>query len=148
MFREVTAQDEAVLLELMREFYRSPAVLHAVPDDYFHRTVQEVTQSSPYAQAYLFYQEDKIAGYGLLAKTYSNEAGGLVVWLEEAYIRPAFRGLGIGSNFFRFVEETYAGRAVRLRLEVEPDNEAAIRLYHRLGFEELPYSQMVKELLF
>ena len=147
MFRQVTAQDEAVLLELMREFYHSPAVLHPVPDSYFHRTVQEVTQGSPYAQAYLFYQEERVAGYGLLARTYSNEAGGLVVWLEEAYIRPAFRGLGIGSEFFRFVEKTYAGQAARLRLEVEPDNEAAIRLYRRLGFEELPYSQMIKKLL-
>lgn len=147
MFRKVTAQDQAALLELMREFYHSPAVLHPVPDSYFQRTLQEVTQNSPYAQAFLFYHEEQLAGYGLLAKTYSNEAGGLVIWLEEAYIRPDFRGHGIGSAFFRFIEETYAGQAARLRLEVEPDNEAAVRLYRRLGFQDLPYKQMIKELL-
>mgnify|MGYP002740687863 FL=1 len=47
---------------------------------------------------------------------------------------------------FSFVSEYYAGRAARFRLEVEPDNEGARRLYGRLGYEELPYVQMVREL--
>lgn len=147
MFRQVTRQDEAVFIELMREFYDSPAVLHAIPETYFLRTFQEVTNGSPYAQAYLFVHDEDVVGYGLLAFTYSNEAGGLVVWLEEAYLRPSFRGLGIGSRFFSFVEERFAGKAARLRLEAEPDNQEAIRLYRRLGFKDLPYKQMIKSLL-
>ena len=31
----------------------------------------------------------------------------------------------------------------RLRIEVEDDNEGAKRLYRRMGFELLPYLQMV-----
>ena len=70
-----------------------------------------------------------------------------MIWLEEVYIRQEFRRSGLGSRFFRFIEEMYEGTAARLRLEVEPDNEAAIRLYTRLGYEALPYRQMIKPLI-
>ncbi len=144
MFEELTVHDESIFIELMHEFYHSPAVLHSVPDTHFQRTFHEIINGSPYAQAFLFRKNGETAGYGLLAKTYSAEAGGLVVWLEEVYIREAFRGLGIGSQFFQFIEKIYEGKAARLRLEVEPDNEGAIRLYERLGYQELPYRQMIK----
>ena len=35
--------------------------------------------------------------------------------------------------------------AARYRLEAEPENEGAVRLYHRMGYKELPYMQLVKE---
>ena len=31
----------------------------------------------------------EIYGFALLALTYSNEAGGIVVWLEEIYVKPS-----------------------------------------------------------
>ena len=132
MFRKITAADEAVYTELLREFYHSPAVLHPIPEEYYHRAFEEAVKDSPYAEAYLFEQDGQIAGYGTLA---------------EVYIRQEFRGSGLGSRFFRFIEEMYEGTAARLRLEVEPDNEAAIRLYTRLGYEALPYRQMIKPLI-
>lgn len=145
MIRPFRPVDAALLKTLMSEFYRSPAVLHPVPEAYFDRTIRELMAGSPYAEAYLFDQEDVPAGYGLLAKTYSNEAGGLVVWIEEIYIRESCRGSGLGSAFLRFVEDAYAGKAARLRLEVEADNTGAIRLYERRGYRELPYRQMIRE---
>ena len=39
-----------------------------------------------------------MAGYALLAKTFSQEAGGLVVWLDEMYVRPAYRSKGLGPS--------------------------------------------------
>nr|DAI53012.1 MAG TPA: acetyltransferase domain containing protein [Inoviridae sp.] len=143
-FREISLQDKELFVELMREFYHSPAVLHPVPDEYFCQTVDEALAGSPYVKAFILEQDGRTAGYGLLALTYSAEAGGLVVWLEELYIRDAFRGLGLGGGFIRFVEDAYKGKAARLRLEAEPDNTGAIRLYKRLGFEELPYKQLIK----
>jgi ribosomal protein S18 acetylase RimI-like enzyme len=86
------------------------------------------------------------AGYGLTAKTFSQEAGGYVIWLEELYIREQFRSRGLGSEFFAYVEKKYAGQAARFRLEVEEDNVRAISLYKRLGYEALDYTQMIKEI--
>ena len=83
------------------------------------------------------------AGYALLALTFSNEAGGDVVWLDEIYIRPEFQGKGLGNEFFDFFEKEFAS-AARLRLEVEADNDGAVRLYERRGFRPLEYRQFIK----
>ena len=145
MIREVTTAEREVFLQLLDEFYHSPAVLHPVPRTYFERTFQEVTSGSPYARAYLLECGGAPAGYAQLSFTYSTEAGGRVIWVEELYVRPQYQGRGLGGAFFRVLEETYAGQAARIRLEVEPDNDGARRLYGRVGFEELPYMQMCRD---
>ena len=146
MFRKMTPSDVPEVLLMMREFYHSPAVLHPVPDANFEATVREVLSGRPYADLYLLEWEGKTAGYALTAKSWSNEAGGPVVWLEEAYVTEAFRGKGLGSLLLRQLEEEYTGVAARLRLEVEDDNEGAIRLYTKMGYIPLEYRQMIREL--
>ena len=75
-----------------------------------------------------------------------HEAGGVMVWVEDLYIRPAYRGQGLGSRFLAWLEEQLRGDAVMLRLETEPENERAQELYYRLGYENLNYLQMIKRL--
>ena len=133
-------------MEMASEFYHSPAVLHPVPDAFFERTADETLGSDAYAQIYMLECDGEPAGYGLTAKTFSQEAGGYVIWLEELYIREQFRSRGLGSEFFAYVEKKYAGQAARFRLEVEEDNVRAISLYKRLGYEVLDYTQMIKEI--
>ncbi|HIW74861.1 MAG TPA: GNAT family N-acetyltransferase [Firmicutes bacterium] len=143
MFRPIGRQDRDTLVCLMREFYHSPAVLHPVPDAHFQKTADLILAGTPYADAYLFEEDGQTAGYALTAKTYSNEAGGLVLWLEEVYIRPAFQGRGIGGRFLRYLAEEYPEPIARLRLEVEEANEGAARLYRRAGYRDFPYRQMI-----
>ena len=52
------------------------------------------------------------------------------------------RGKGIGSRMIAAVHEKY-NTAARYRLEVTPENVRAAALYHVLGFEELPYDQLI-----
>lgn len=144
MFREPNEQDRALFRTLLDEFYHSPAVLHEIPKEYYDRTFDALMQNSPYLKAYFIEQEGETAGYALLSLTFSGEAGGLAVWVEEVYVRPAFQGKGIGGKLFSFLEETFS-HAARFRLEVEHDNAGAIRLYERLGYEMLPYLQMVRD---
>lgn len=145
MIRPFTSSDRSVILEMMRTFYHSPAVCHSVPESYFNTTIDTVLNGSPYAEGWLVEQDGQPAGYGLIAKTYSNEVGGLVVWLEELYISENFRGLGLGSKLIGFIENQYHDRAARFRLEVSNSNERARRLYQKLGYECLPYDQMIKD---
>lgn len=100
-------------------------------------------RSDVYLMACLLFQGDTPVGYGLLSRSFSPEAGGPVVWVEELYIRPQARGAGLGSAFFSWLEQTLP--AARYRLEVEPDNLGAIRLYRRKGYAPLPYLQMVRD---
>ena len=98
-----------------------------------------------YARGYILEWEGDTAGYGLISKSYSQEAGGYVYWLEELYILEAYRSKGLGSEFLRYVEETKEPQVTRLRLEVEEENVRAIALYKRCGYEVLKYVQMVKD---
>ena len=94
----------------------------------------------------LLEQDGETAGYGLLSLKYSHEAGGLELWVEELYVRPAFRGHGLGHEFFAWLRGLSAAEHIRrIRLETEPENERAAALYARMGFSPLGYCQMFRE---
>ena len=144
MMRRVTQNDRELYLAMAERFYSSDAVAHSVPRVYLERTFDELMRSEDYALCYFFRHEDKTAGYALLAKTFSQEAGGPVVWVEELWLEPEFRGLGLGGAFLRQLPQLVP--AARYRLEVEPDNVRAKALYARCGFEPLGYEQMLREM--
>lgn len=141
---KLTRENREEIIALMREFYHSPAVLAPVPEAHFEATCAEILSGSPFAAAFLVRAAGEIAGYAQLSFTYSNEAGGMVVWIEELYIRPAFQNRGLGRACLEQLRGLYP-RAARFRLEIEPENEAARRLYARLGYAPLPYQQMTLE---
>lgn len=142
--RKLTPSDRATYLDFVYRFYHSEAVLHPVPDTHFEATFSELMASDTYAECFFFEEDNKPVGYALLAKTFSQEAGGLTLWIEELFVLPEYRSCGFGSQFFAFLEETYP-HAKRLRLEVEEDNTRARALYERKGFTPLPYLQLIKE---
>lgn len=145
MIRPITAEDRETYLALCREFYHSPAVLHPVPEEHFARTFDRIRTGSPFVKGYLLEQDGTAAGYALLAVTFSQEAGGEVWWIEELYLRPEFQGKGMGTELFSYLEEHRPGAVTRFRLELEPGNLDARRLYERLGFSTLGYGQMVRD---
>ena len=145
MIRPIAPEDRETYLALCREFYHSPAVLHPVPEEHFARTFDRMLAGSPFVKGYLLEQDGTAAGYALLAVTFSQEAGGEVWWIEELYLRPEFQGKGLGTELFRYLETHRPKTVTRFRLELEPDNRDARRLYERLGFSALGYGQMVRD---
>ncbi len=56
-------------------------------------------------------------------------------WLSSLYVRPAYRGLGLGAALTRAVIALARARGTKaLMLAVYPDNTPAWRLYRSLGF--------------
>ena len=101
MIRHITSNDRQAYLTMAKEFYTTDAVLGNIPASHIEATFEEMIRSDQYAVGYLFEYEGNTAGYALLAKTFSQEAGGIVLWIEEVYILEAFRSKGIGKEFFR-----------------------------------------------
>lgn len=147
MIRKLEPQDRAEFIRLSELFYASPAVLHPLSHAYHEDTFDELMRSRDYADGYMLFSDGKAVGFGLVAKTYSREAGGMVLWLEELFILEEYRSRGLGREFFSAVE-AYARENgyARIRLEVEADNVRARSLYERLGYLPLAYEQMVKQL--
>lgn len=145
MIRDFAASDRGVFLEMAEKFYSSDAVIHSVPTEFFETTFTRCIKGDPFVRGLILQDGVNTAGYALLSFTYSNEVGGLVVLLEEAYVLPQYQGKGLGKEFFAFVEAEYAGKARRFRLEVTHCNKRAISLYRKLGYRELNYLQMIKD---
>jgi len=145
MVRDIEKEDRSEFITMVEEFYSSPAVVGHVSPDNFQTTFDVALDKSPFLRALIIETDNQIGGYGLLSFTYSNEVGGMVVLFEEVYIREAHRGKGLAGEFFKFVESEYPS-AKRFRLEVRHDNENAIRLYKKLGYRNLNYNQMIKDI--
>ena len=142
IIRAITAVDKPCVMEMMRVFYASEAVLSNGSEEIFENDVQACLDASPYLEGYVFEEAGALQGYAMVAKSFSTEFGKPCVWIEDLYIKEAHRGRGIGSLFLRYIEEKYP-MAV-LRLEVEQENERAVRVYEKCGFEVLPYMEMKK----
>lgn len=145
--RAMQLKDMEEVVGMMRVFYDSPAVIHAAPDEILRQDVKDCVGDCPYIEGYIFEENDRILGYSMVAKSYSTEYGGICVWVEDLYMKEEARGLGIGTAFFRFLDEKYKDQAVRFRLEVEEENERAVAVYKKAGYHPLPYMQMTKEQL-
>ena len=140
--RAITAADESAVLGLMREFYSSPAVFTDGSDEIFLADIRACLADSPYVEGYVFNVQTGVKGYAMLAKSFSTEFGKPCIWIEDLYISPEYRGKGLGSAFFRLIEEKYPDYL--FRLEVEEENEGAVKLYRKNGFTVLPYMEMKK----
>ena len=140
--RPMTKKDAAAVIDMMRTFYASPAVLSNGSEEIFAADVDECVGDSPFAEGYVFENESGLLGYGMLAKSYSTEFGKRCIWIEDIYLIPEYRGYGIGSAFLTFVEHLYPN--CLLRLEVEEENERARHVYKACGFDVLPYMEMKK----
>ena len=142
MIRYVNEYDKNDCIEMMKEFYSTTAVSYKVSEKNFENTFNLCMNDSPYTKIILCLGDDKYLGYANISLTHSNEAGGLVVLIEEVYVRPGNQGKGIGSKFMDFIRKEFDSSAKRYRLEVTESNKGAIRLYEKLGFKHIEYDQM------
>lgn len=136
----MTASHREAVLDMMRVFYASPAVLSNGSEEIFKNDIHACVSGSPYLEGYVFAEGEKLLGYAMVAKSFSTEFGKPCKWIEDLYVLPESRGMGIGSCFFDFLRQKYPESL--LRLEVEEENKGAMRMYRRNGFEVLPYTQM------
>ena len=144
LIRMLCPADFDRVMDMMQVFYASDALLVHPNQEVLTRTLRDSMAGGPYVTGYGFEVDGVLAGYGMISRSYSTETGGICIWIEDIYICPEYRGQGIGTAFLQFVEGL--GGAVRLRLEAEPENEKAMSVYRNAGFQELGYTQLVKEL--
>ena len=133
--RDIREEDRDIFFKMEKEFYGGEACIHTVPQEHFEATLQECLRSKERARVLMLEDESGVVGYLLLAFT----------WLEELYFMESARGKGYGSEVFAWLEQEYS-HAKRFRLEATYSNKRAIALYERLGYEELHYFQMIKDL--
>lgn len=144
--RDIQAQDQAIYMQMSKDFYHSDATLFAMTDEQLQATLQKALQNSPFLRLVIIEEEQKTVGYSLLAFYWSNEAGGMVTQLEEFYVLPEYRGKQLGSQFLNWLIDSYRDQTARFRLEICSSNVGAKKLYEKYGFSTLDYIQMIKDM--
>lgn len=142
MIRLMTRQDKDAVLEMMRVFYASKAVLSNGSEEIFLSDIDACVNDSPYLEGYIFQNDGEIQGYAMIAKSFSTEFGKPCIWIEDLYLKEPWRGMGIGSGFLNYIVQKYPGHL--FRLEAEQENVRAIAVYEKCGFEVLPYLELKK----
>lgn len=98
---------------------------------YMQRLVQAANGATWIAE-----NEDRMAGFAIVEWTRQDD--GLIAYLQTIEVRPEARGLGVGGELLRRVENSarQAG-ATLLWLHVEARNDRALRLYEAHGFRSI-----------
>ncbi len=146
-FVTMTDREHAsAVLRMMRELYATDAPeLHVDPAK-FPATIDRLLAEPERGRVVLFMRDGRLAGYSLVIPYWSNEFGGIVLLVDELLVEQEFRGQGVATAFFAFIEQDRPFGAVALALEVSPKNNAARSLYESMGFDERHLRMMTRRL--
>ena len=147
MIRKFVPEDREDYIRFSTEFYNSSAVDKPVPREHFEQGFDEMMRSDVYVQGYMLVCDGNNVGYCVTMKTYSVEAGGITIWIDELFVLEEYRSKGLGRELFKYIEENGDKKLRRIRLEVELENGRAISLYKKMGFEPAPYDGIWKTIL-
>lgn len=95
------------------------------------------------SELYTFYSDEQSVGFIRIAYRGAN-----VAWIEDIFVDPVWRNKGIASQAIFLVEELIRKNPqyTAVCLDVVPRNAAALKLYHKLGYDNLSLITVRKEL--
>ncbi len=134
-FKTATLTDINLLVSLMQEYYAYDQLAFdlAAAD----LALTGLIKNQPFGRAWTIWDGDEIAGYAVLTLGLSLEFGGRDAYIDEIYLRPNFRGQGIGRRTISFLEAASRQLGVNaLHLEVERENLPAQAFYDKIGFKD------------
>lgn len=131
------------LLPLMRAFYDGERLPY---DQAVLRRALDALWSEPlHGGAWLARADAEAVGYGILCCGFSLEYGGRDAFVDELYVRPDWRGNGVGNLLLDAMEGSCRASGIgALHLEVDHGNTDGKRLYARRGFVDHDRHLMTK----
>lgn len=113
-----------------------------------HDALAPLLDGSPHGAVYLIGPALSPIGYIVVTFGWSVEFGGLDGFIDEIYIRAGVRGRGVGAEVITSLVAMLKSVGMKaLHLEVEPDNERALRLYKRCHFKTRDGYQLMSRIL-
>lgn len=144
-FINYTENDKSEVLEMMASFNK----IEGYDFDSIHRekNLSEFTSNLSLGRLYVITLQQQIIGYLVLAFGFSFEYKGRDAFIDEFYIKPAFRNKGIGGITLDFVALQSKKLDVKaLHLEVESHNIYANKLYINKGYRSNNRRLMTKKI--
>jgi ribosomal protein S18 acetylase RimI-like enzyme len=127
-------EDLEVLLTLVREFHEFEQL--KIAEELRQNSLITLLLNEHMGGIWLIYCDQQIVGYIILCSGFSIEFSGRDAFIDEFYIRPEFRGLGLGKQTLEFIKTEAKNRGIMaIHLEVAKTNNYAHRLYARSNFK-------------
>ena len=130
--RRATKEDICLVRDLVMElaiFEKAPEEVTSSLADY----VQEGFSDNPLFTANLIYLNDELAGFSLWYYRFSTWKGRRF-YLEDLYIKEAYRGKGLGKKLIiEAIEEAKRMKCTGMMWQVLDWNQPAIDFYNTLG---------------
>ena len=125
--------DAALIVALVRELAEYERLLDQVvitAED----VLRDLFGPRPYAEAVIARAGGEAVGFALWFHNYSTFAGRPGLYLEDLFVRPAFRGRGYGESLLRHLARIALDRGcARFEWAVLDWNEPALAFYRKLG---------------
>jgi GNAT superfamily N-acetyltransferase len=135
--RPALPADVPLIVALVRELaeYERLADQVVATDEDFARSL---FSTPPRAHAVIVETDGKPAGFALYFYNFSTFLGRPGLYLEDLYIRPEFRRLGLGQAVFKYLaQKAVAENCGRMEWWVLDWNEPALRFYRQMGAEPM-----------
>lgn len=133
VYRKAEKKDCPIILEFVNELAEYEKLAHevvATPADF----AQTMFGDHPKAKALIAEVNGQPAGMALYFYNYSTFQGRPGLYLEDLYVRPQFRGYGIGKQFFKELARIAVTEGCgRFQWSVLDWNQPAIDFYEKLG---------------
>ncbi len=132
-----TEPDIPLLVTFIKELAEYEALLDHVnvTEDRLHRALFGTNR---YAHALTAYIDDVPVAFAIYFFSFSTFEGLPSLYLEDIFVRPSYRKLGIGRKIFTFLSnKALEADCSRIELAVLNWNEQAIRFYRQLGGQPL-----------
>ena len=137
VIRKATARDAAQILKFIRAlaaFERAPDAVTATEEG----LIRDGFGPHPFFQCFLAEYDGQAAGFAFYFFNYSTWMGRPGVYVEDLFVLPQFRRLGIGRELLKQVAATAVENGCqRLQWEVLDWNTPAIDFYRAMGAEFL-----------
>jgi GNAT superfamily N-acetyltransferase len=144
-FHPAEAGDAETLLGLMQEFYQEDNISFDAGNA--RAALEPLLGSGAWGRVWVIRVGDVAAGYAVLTLGYSLEFGGHDAFVDELFVRPAYRGLGLGREALAVIERACRELGVRaLHLEVGRGNARAQALYQQAGFADRGHFLLTRRL--
>lgn len=145
VFRSASPADEQDLLRMMRTLAEQEPGAYFFDEPVVREVLRTFVANSGLGEAWIFLDGATPAGYIVLTLGFSFEYHGQDAFIDELYVEPQYRRLGIGRRAVLFIEERARELGVQaLHLEVDPGNDPALELYRRTGYEDHKRHLMTK----
>jgi GNAT superfamily N-acetyltransferase len=133
--RPALQSDVAALVGLMRAFYAESA--YPLPVAQATATFSGLLAAPELGSVWMMEADGQPAGFVVLTVAFSMEYGGLRGFVDDLFVAPQFRRLGLAAAALETVKRACLARGIRaLLVETSASNAPALRVYRRAGFDD------------